>query len=75
MEEVGAGGCVHTPVMKTRVDCGTRPQNFRAGLDYERGERSPKQNILYADSRLENILADESLFLKKKKKKKKNFFP
>lgn len=62
--------------MKTRVDCGTRPQNFRAGwggLDYERGERSPKQNILYADSRLENILADESLFLKKKKKK--NFFP
>lgn len=50
--------------MKTRVDCGTRPQNFRAGwggLDYGRGERSPKQNILYAaDSRLDNILADES---------------
>lgn len=64
--EAGGGTAqrVHAPVMKTRVDCGTRPQNFKAGwegLDYERRERSPKQNIQNADSLLKNIPGDDSL--------------
>lgn len=47
-QKVEAGSVCNTAVMKTRADCGTRPQHFRAGwggLDYQRREKSPKENI------------------------------